>query len=168
MKLYHIVATSGGGVIGKDNQLPWRFSADLKHFKKITMGSTILMGRKTFESIGNRPLPGRENFVLTRSKPATGSAENLAFFDSLENALKKVKTEKVFIIGGGDLYRQTLDKIDGVYLTLIKKEYTGDTYYPVHSLQDFEKMGFEIAEQETSPDEPQLEFIELRKKGSRL
>ena len=166
MKVYHIVAVAEGGVIGKAGRLPWHFSADLKHFKKITLGSSILMGRKTFESIGNRPLAGRENFVLTRSKAPAANAENLKFFDSLESALKEIKTEKAFIIGGEDLYRQTMDKIDGVYLTLVKEKYVGDAYYPAHSLEDFKKMGFEIVGNESTPDEPQLEFIELRKRKS--
>jgi dihydrofolate reductase len=162
LKLYHIVATSGGGVIGKENQLPWHSSADLKHFKKLTLESTVIMGRRTFESIGSKPLPGRKNFVLTHS-PSSPVSE-VEFFDSLEKALKQVATEKAFVIGGAELYRETLNQIDGIYLTKVEGEYEGDVYYPAHSLEELEKLGFEIIVREKSSEDPQLEFIELRKR----
>lgn len=127
MKIYHVVAVADGGVIGKNNKLPWHFSSDLKHFKALTMGSTVLMGRKTFEAIG-KPLPERENLVLSRSK--TAGSVSVQFFTSVENALRHVKTKDCYIIGGESLYRQTMDRVDGIYLTKIHGEYEGDAYYP--------------------------------------
>lgn len=152
MKLYHIVAMSEGRVIGKDNHLPWHFSADLKNFKQLTMGHTVLMGRKTFESIG-KPLPGRENFVLTHSPKEEG--ERLHFFHSLEEALSHVKTEKAFIIGGGRLFQQTMNRIDGIFLTRIHAAYEGDTFYP--PTPDF----FKEKEKKLLQENPKIEFIYL-------
>ncbi len=129
--LYHVVAMADNRVIGKENRLPWHFPADLKHFKQLTMGMTVIMGRKTFESIG-KPLPGRRNFVLSRSKNPETALPNgsLKFFDSLDEALKHVETPDAFIIGGADLYRQTMDRVDGIWLTRIEGNYEGDTFYP--------------------------------------
>lgn len=125
--LYHVVAMADNRVIGKENRLPWHFSADLKHFKQLTLGMTVIMGRKTFESIG-KPLPGRQNFVLSRSKKS--AAASLNFFTSLDEALRHVETPDAFIIGGADLYRQTLDRVDGIWLTRIQGHYDGDAFYP--------------------------------------
>ena len=128
--LYHIVATSGSArVIGKNNQLPWpKFSEDLKFFKETTTGSTVIMGRKTFESIG-RPLPNRKNFVLSRSEKFK-VPEGVKVFHSIEEALANIETEKAFIIGGADLYKQTIGQVEGIYQTRIEKEYAGDATYP--------------------------------------
>ena len=156
MELYHIVAVAIGGVIGKNNQLPWHFSSDLKHFKKITMGSTVIMGRKTFESIGSQPLPGRENFVLSRAA-ASPNNQTVKFFSSFEEALKEVRTQKAFIIGGASLFRQTLPSVDGIYLTQIPGTYEGDVYYP--EIPDY----FEEISREKSKEHPSLEFIFYRK-----
>lgn len=126
-------------VIGKDNRLPWHFSSDLKNFKQLTMGQTLLMGRKTYESIG-RPLPGRANFVLTRSAVTACQQDvvhrdlpagtELRFFTSIDSALQAARTPSVFIMGGADLYAQTLDRIDGIFLTRIPGTYEGDAFYP--------------------------------------
>lgn len=126
--LYQIVAMSKNRVIGKNNKLPWHFSEDLQHFKRRTTGSTIIMGRKTYESIG-RPLPNRENFVLSRTKSGSPQA-HVHFFNSLAAALKQAKTEDVYIIGGAELYRQTMDQVDGIFLTRIDRDYEGDAFYP--------------------------------------
>ena len=130
MKLYHIVATSGDAmVIGNKNELPWsKYSEDLKFFKATTSGHTIIMGRKTFESIGQKPLPKRENFVLSRSNFDVPAGVKL--FNSLDEAIKNASNETIFIIGGADLYQQTIDKADGIYLTKIEKSYPGDVQYP--------------------------------------
>ena len=125
--LYHVVAMAENRVIGKDHKLPWHFSADLKHFKQLTTGQTVIMGRKTFESIG-RPLPNRENFVLSRRKHVNG--EHLQFFDTLEKAFLAVTTQHAYIIGGADLFRQTIDGVNGIYLTEIDADYEGDVFYP--------------------------------------
>ena len=149
MKLFHIVATSKNGIIGKKNRLPWHFSSDLRHFKELTMGSTVIMGRKTYESIG-KPLPNRENFVLSRSgnviarRPQADAAisdsgiasdashprNDIKVFSSFKDSLMAVKTEKAFIIGGAQLYKQTINEVDGIYLTLIDKDFEGDAFYP--------------------------------------
>ena len=127
MKLYHVVAMAKNRVIGKDNRLPWHFSSDLKHFKKLTAGSTVIMGRKTFESIG-KPLPERENFVISRT--LSRQENHLRYFPSIDAAIAAVTTDKAFIIGGANIYEQTLDKVQGIYLTKIDAAYEGDVYYP--------------------------------------
>lgn len=125
--LYHVVAMANNRVIGKDNKLPWHFSSDLKFFRQLTMGQTVLMGRKTFESIG-KPLPGRENFVVSRTpRQSDGS---LKCFTSIKNALASVKTKDCFIIGGASIFKETIPMIDGIYMTKISAQYDGDTFYP--------------------------------------
>src|SRR3989338_8637191 len=153
MKLYHIVAMSENRVIGRNNQLPWYFAEDLKHFKQVTMGSTVIMGRKTFESIGSKPLPGRENFVLSRWRSAEEHLEHLKFFDSLDKAIKEVRTEKAFIAGGAELYRQTIEMADGIYLTYVKSQFDGDAFYPPIPAC------FKEISKEPVPGNPHLEFI---------
>ncbi len=125
--LFHVVAMAQNKVIGKDNKLPWHFSADLKFFKALTTGHTVIMGRKTFESIG-RALPNRENFVISRSPHE--SSGSLKYFSSIDAAMRAVTTEKAFIIGGAEIYKQTIDKIEGIYQTLIHQDFEGDAYYP--------------------------------------
>lgn len=145
-RFFHIVATSGDtfsgqGVIGLGNQLPWpKNPEDMKFFKETTMGSTIIMGRKTFESLGNKYLPGRENIVLTHA--ALKAPDPIKVAHSLEAAIEKATHEKVFIIGGGELYRQTKDMVDGIYLTGIEGPsgpYPGDVYYPSIPTPPFRK-----------------------------
>lgn len=125
--IYHIVATSSNGIIGDDNKLPWHFSEDLKNFKKLTTGQTVIMGRKTYESIG-RPLPNRKNFVLSRSEQ--NPSDEVTYFQSIEDAVQAIETEDAFIIGGEDLFRQTFGLIDGIYLSRIERNYDGDAIYP--------------------------------------
>ncbi len=113
-------------VIGKNGGLPWHYPKDLKHFKETTLGGTIIMGRGVFEELNGIPLPGRRNIVLS----TTQSYDNVDTFSSLQAALHSVKEEEVFILGGGVLYRQTLDKADKLIITEIHKEYEGDTFFP--------------------------------------
>lgn len=123
-----VVAMARNGVIGKDNQLPWRLPADLRHFKAVTMGKPIIMGRKTYDSIG-RPLPGRTNIVVTRD-PAY-QAEGCVVAHSIEAGLVAAgDAEEVMVIGGADFYRQLLSRADRIYLTLIDAEVEGDTWFP--------------------------------------
>lgn len=126
--LYHIVAVANNRIIGKGNQLPWHFKNDLQHFKVTTTGQTVIMGLKTFESLGCKPLANRENLILDRSgaKPYPGQK----FFSSLDDALREVRTEHAFIIGGAELYRTTIERVDGIYLTRIHADYDGDVFYP--------------------------------------
>lgn len=114
-------------VIGKDNKLPWHFSSDLKYFKQLTMGSAIIMGRKTFESIG-KPLPGRKNLILSRDRSRT--EKGVFFCASLQMAFDLVDTPNAFIIGGSHIFEQTIQNVDGIYLTLIHQKYEGDAFYP--------------------------------------
>mgnify|MGYP001388683687 FL=1 len=126
MNISIIVAMSKNRVIGKDNDMPWHLSDDLKNFKKVTMGSTIIMGRLTYESIG-KPLPKRKNIVLSRKL----KDPNLLVFDNLDNALSTLKDEReIFIIGGEDIYCQTVNRANKIYLTTINEELEGDKYFP--------------------------------------
>ncbi|MDR9363782.1 MAG: dihydrofolate reductase [Balneolaceae bacterium] len=127
MKLSIIVAHDPNLVIGKDGELPWHFSEDLKFFKKTTMGSPMLMGRGVFEELNEKPLPGRENVVLSRSK----TYEHVPTFSSIDKALDYLSDqEEVFIIGGGEIYRQTIDQVDELIITQVKTKHEGDTYFP--------------------------------------
>lgn len=125
--IYQVVATCENKIIGKNNQLPWHFSEDLQFFKQLTTFQTVIMGRKTYESIG-KPLPNRENFVLTKSQ--SYQASGIQIFNEIQDAIHAVKTDKVFIIGGAHIYQQTLDYIDGIYMTYIHQTFEGDTFFP--------------------------------------
>lgn len=123
-----IVAAAQNNAIGKDNQLLWRISDDLKRFKALTMGKTCIMGRKTYESIG-RPLPGR-NFVIITRQP-TYQVPGCAVVDSLKAAIQhSVPDEETFIIGGGEIYEQALPLVKKLYLTRVYKDYDGDSFFP--------------------------------------
>ena len=125
-----IVATAKDRVIGKDNNIPWYLPADLKYFKKTTLNHHIIMGRKTFQSIG-RPLPKRTNIVITRNPFFVAS--NCIITDSLENALEMAANngeEEVFIIGGSQIYELAWKHLDRIYLTEVALETEGDTYFP--------------------------------------
>ena len=126
MNISMIVAMSKNRVIGKDNVMPWHLSDDLKNFKKITIGKTIIMGRMTYDSIG-KALPGRKNVILSRSL----KDKNILVFDNLENALVDTgNKEEIFIIGGQDIYSQTIKKANKLYLTTINDEIEGDKFFP--------------------------------------
>jgi dihydrofolate reductase len=130
MHISLIVAMSDGGVIGRDGELPWRLSADLQRFKRLTMGHHILMGRKTFESIG-RPLPGRKMVVVTRQIDYSPDAAQIAH--SLGEALELARAasdDEAFVIGGGEIYRQSLDVVNRMYITHVDAEVAGDTHFP--------------------------------------
>ncbi len=127
MTISIIVAAAENNVIGKDNDMPWRLSADLKRFKKLTMGHHIIMGRKTFESIG-KPLPGRTSVIITRNKDYR--QDDCIVAHSLEEAFKMVEDEEVFIIGGGEIYNMAFDIADKLYLTRVHATLEGDTCIP--------------------------------------
>ena len=141
-----IVAYSKNRTIGKNNQLPWYLPADLKHFKQITLGKPIVMGRKTFESIG-RPLPGRRNIIISRGDK---KFEGCELFSSLEAALLALKNEtEIMIIGGATLFAQTLPFVQKIYATEIDADIEGDTFFP-----EIDKDAWElIAEEMHLPDE---------------
>ena len=152
MKISLIVAMAANRVIGLDNKMPWHLSADLKKFKAITMGSPIVMGRKTYESIG-RPLPGRSNIIISRNLDYQ-QADCLVFNDiktAIEASSKDA--EEIFIIGGAELYKATLPHADNLYLTLINQDFDGDTFFP--------EIDFKVwteASREDISDDPSVNF----------
>ena len=130
MKISMIAAMAHDRVIGKDNQMPWHLPADLAHFKRVTLGKPVLMGRKTFESIG-RPLPGRRNLVISRNPGY--QAEGIEVVGSVEAAralLASCAVEELMVIGGGHLYAEMLPSADRLYLTQIDLAVEGDTRFP--------------------------------------
>ncbi len=129
-----IVALARNGVIGRDNQLPWRQSADLRRFKRLTLGKTVVMGRRTWQSLG-RPLPDRRNIVVTRDPEL--SAAGAVVVHSVPEALAAAEGDEVMVIGGAELYRQTLALADRLYLTEIEAEIEGDTRFPAISAADW-------------------------------
>ena len=135
MNISIVVALAANRVIGNQNRLPWHLPADLQHFKKITMGKPILMGRKTWESIG-RPLPGRTNIVITRDKNYV--AEGCVVVHSMEAALQAAgDSAEVMVIGGAEFYRQALPYARTLYLTCVEGEFEGDTFFPELDDQDW-------------------------------
>jgi len=127
MSISLIVAVAENGVIGCKGDLPWHLSADLKRFKRLTMGHAIVMGRKTWESIG-RPLPGRTMLVVSRQ--ADYQADGVQVVDSWDNAIAHASEEELFVIGGAEIYRQALPKANRLYLTRVLATVEGDTYFP--------------------------------------
>ena len=121
-----IVAMSKNRVIGDSNALIWHLPEDLKRFRQLTTGNTIVMGRKTYESIG-KPLPNRRSIIITRDPDY--SVDGCEVVNSLEEALL-LSNSDCFIIGGGEIYRQAIDLADRIYLTLIDKKFEGDTSFP--------------------------------------
>ena len=143
MRLSIIAAMSLNRVIGRDNRLPWHLPADWAHFKKLTMGHCLLMGRKTLESIG-RPLPGRTTVVLTRQREYASPGVRVTH--SLEEALRMVSGDEVFIAGGAEIYRQTLPRAERLYLTVIQATLEGDTYFP-----EFDEADWQLVSQQDYP-----------------
>jgi len=159
MKVSLIAAMAKGRVIGKDNDMPWHLPADLKHFKSLTVGKPVVMGRKTLASMGNRPLPKRVNIVLTRQ--AGFSVEGCTIVHSLEDALKAAgPCEEVIIMGGATLYEAVLEKADTMYLTFIDAHIEGDTYFPEWGEDSWQ----EVSRERREPDEKNvyaLDFVTL-------
>ncbi len=154
MSLALIVAASANNVIGKNNQLPWYLPGDLKYFKTITMAKPVIMGRKTFESIG-KPLPGRDNIVITRN--ADYQAEGIKVVASLEGAIALAESivlinggEEIMVIGGAQIYQQALAIADRVYLTRVHRHVEGDAFFPELSIDDWQ----EVARQDIAAEEP--------------
>ncbi len=128
-------------IIGKDNQMPWHLPADLRHFKTITLGKPVVMGRRTFESIG-RPLPGRRNLVVSRNP--SWQAQGAERVSSLLAALARVDgVEEVMVIGGGQLYAEALPLADCLYLTHIDVALAGDTRFPAYAALGWHSLGKE-------------------------
>jgi len=133
-----IVATANNRIIGKDNDMPWHLPADLAYFKKTTLGKPIIMGRKTYESIG-RPLPGRQNIVISRD--INYKADGIDTVTSVDAALALVKgIEEVMVIGGGAIYKHCLPAADRLYITHIDAEIEGDTQFPSYGTDIWNKV----------------------------
>lgn len=129
MSLSLIVAMTHRGVIGRGGTLPWKLSADLQRFKKLTMGHHLLMGRKTYESLG-RPLPGRTSVVVTRQTGLSLPSEVLVAH-SLNQAIEQTASDdQPFVIGGGEIFREALPLVSRLYVTWVESEVEGDTYFP--------------------------------------
>lgn len=147
MMIAHIVAAADNGVIGREGELPWHIPEDMKFFRERTRGRALIMGRKTFESI-EHPLPNRMNVVITRQKDykaKTSDAPNspVQVVGTIEEALEFCKKiahkygDEIFIIGGGEIYAQSMKFVDTIYLTRIHKSYDGDAKYPDPDLKEF-------------------------------
>jgi dihydrofolate reductase len=135
MTLSHIVAVSENDVIGVNNTLPWSIPEDMKFFREKTKGKALIMGRKTFESVGH-PLPQRLNVVITRQKDYSSSAPNVIVQPDLKTAIEYCRGqvskygEEIFIIGGGEIFKESMNLVDVIYLTRIHKDFPGDIHYP--------------------------------------
>lgn len=161
MRISAIFAISENGVLGKENKLPWHLPADLQHFKTITLGKPILLGRKTYQSIG-RPLPGRCNVVV--SHDVNFQAPGCVVVNSIKTALEAVSySDEVIVIGGAFLYQQLLPRIQQLYLTIIHHHFEGDTFFPTLNMSEW----YEVERIDHQPDEKNhyaYSFITLNKK----
>jgi dihydrofolate reductase len=143
MQISLIVAVSDNGVIGRRGQLPWRLSSDLQRFKSLTMGHAVLMGRKTFESIG-RPLPGRRMIVVTRQENyrAKGAEVVYSLKEGYRRAAEQGETE-VFVIGGAEIFREALPHAAQLYLTRVHATIDGDAFFPPLDLKEWQLVSSE-------------------------
>lgn len=160
MNISIVVAMSENRAIGKENKLLWHLPADLQHFKKITLGKPIVMGRKTYQSIG-RPLPGRRNIIITHDTQF--KAEGCEVVHSIESALACVKDQtEICVIGGAELYRQLLSRVNRIYLTVVHHAFEADAFFPELNSTEWE----EVSRVDCEPDEKNAysySFIELKK-----
>ena len=153
-QIYLVAAVAANGVIGRDGQLPWRLPEDLKHFKRLTLGHPIIMGRRTWESLG-RALPGRDNIVVTRT--AGYDAPGAAVASSLEAALALCTGESVaFVIGGQQLFAESLPLAAGLVMTEIHRDYEGDTWFPPYDRSRWQETQREAR---TAVDGTKFDFV---------
>ena len=167
MSLSHIEAVSRNDVIGANQTLPWDIPEDMKFFRDKTKGKALIMGRKTFESVGH-PLPNRLNVVVTRQKDYPSKAPNVVVKPDLKSAIEYCQTqvskygEEIFIIGGGEIYKESMPLVDVIYLTRIHADFEGDTRYPkVDSSQ------FELIEQRDRTEPVPFSFLTYVRKSQR-
>ena len=152
-----IAAMDKNRLIGKDNSLPWKLPADMKRFKELTTGKPVIMGRKTFESIG-RALPNRINIILTRDKSC--KAEGCVVVHSIEEALKAAKDSKeVMVIGGAQIYAQFMPIANKMHLTLIDEDFEGDAHFP-----EYKKNEWTEVKKEEHKDKFGFVFVDLERK----
>ena len=165
MRVSMIVAKSLNGVIGLVNKLPWTLKTDLAHFKKVTMGHHLILGRKTFDSFGGKPLPGRMHLILSNEPKA--ATENVIWFNSVFRALKHAERQgekEVFIIGGAQIYKACLSLVDRLYLTEVQAEVKGDTYFPSLSLKNWNLVSEVVVPQDADNQYPFTVRVLDRKK----
>lgn len=165
MTLSHIVAAAENDVIGVNNALPWDIPEDMKFFREKTKGRALIMGRKTFESVGH-PLPNRLNVVVTRQADYKFDAPNVVVKPDLQSAIEYCKTqtskygEEIFIIGGGEIFKESMGIVDVIYLTRIHQDFPGDIRYP-----KVDKKMFELVEQRDRTEPVSFSFLTyVRKK----
>ena len=152
MKISIVVAAAENGVIGKDNQLLWKLSSDLKRFKNITSGHYILMGRKTFESIG-KPLPNRTSLIISRNFEC--DFENCYVFKTISDAIiyaAQQGQEEIFVVGGGEIYKQTMTLANTIHLTIVHTEIEGDTHF------EYDDSNWKVLHSEFIPNDEKNEF----------
>jgi dihydrofolate reductase len=147
-RIAFVVAMSKNEVIGREGKLPWRLSSDLRFFKTITMGKPLIMGRKTWESLPKRPLPGRDNIVITRQRGyrasgATVVADAEAALSKAQMFAARSKSEEIAVIGGGEIFTLLLPKADRIYLTEVDLEVEGDTKFPAIDPAQWKEVGRE-------------------------
>ena len=151
MKISLIVAMASNRAIGLNNEMPWHLSADLKKFKQITMGAPILMGRKTYESIG-RPLPGRTNIIISRNMAYKQAG--CVVYNTIEAAIDACQHyDEIFVIGGATFYEAMLPVADRLYLTEINKAFDADTFFPIINKDEWR----EVAREDIT-DDPTVDF----------
>ena len=142
-KISIIAAVAKNYAIGKGNKLLWSLPADLKFFKNLTTGHTVIMGKRTFESLPNGPLPNRKNIVL-RSILSDGVTQGYFEAESLDEALELAENEShIFIIGGATVYKQSIDKVNSMYITWVDGEFDADTYFPQFNLAEWKEVSRE-------------------------
>ena len=154
-----IAAVAKNGVIGRNNQLPWHLPNDLKNFKHVTMGKPLIMGRKTFASLGNKPLPGRTNIVLTHDTSFSASGIQVvnnaqAAVSLAENICQELEVDETMIIGGAQIYEFFMPFAQRLYITQVQKEIDGDTYFPEFDQDDWklmERRDFQVTEDNEFP-----------------
>ncbi|MDD5299237.1 MAG: dihydrofolate reductase [Gallionella sp.] len=157
-----IVAMATNRTIGINNTLPWRIPDDLKHFKKLTMGHHMIMGRKTFESIG-KPLPGRITVVVSRDRSL--KIDGCTVAHSLQEAVAACANDpQIFVVGGADIYAQALGLADTLYITEIQRDVIGDAWFPEFDRSEWQEVSREIHRHET-PEPLEYHFVEYRRKG---
>ncbi|MHC2993313.1 dihydrofolate reductase [Pontibacter sp. HJ8] len=158
-----VVAIADNHVIGKDNQLIWHLPADLRHFKQKTMGHPMIMGRKTFDSIG-KPLPGRTTIIVTRQQ--NFEAAGCLVAHTVQEAIdmgRELDTEQVSIVGGAEIYKQAMPFVDTLYLTRVHHTFEGDTYFPELPEKEWQQISAEHHESDEK-NRYSYSFIELRRK----
>ncbi len=164
MILSAIAAMAKNRVIGVDNHLPWSIPEDMKFFRDKTKGHVMIMGRKTFDSFGGKPLPGRLHIVITRNANFRFDHPQVLIVQSLKEAVEKARSfipqygNEVFVIGGGEIYRQSLSLLNRIYLTVVDQEYPGDAYFP-----EFNHLPFKLTSQNDRQGTPSYSFCVYEK-----